>query len=72
MSNEENRPSMPSSQNLTAPVAGGSANDPRIVSRRWLLFKASIALNGIVGVVLAVPILRYFFAPWRKDASFNS
>ncbi|HVN93534.1 MAG TPA: Rieske 2Fe-2S domain-containing protein [Terracidiphilus sp.] len=45
---------------------------PRIVSRRWLLFKASIALNGIVGVVLAVPIVRYFFAPWRKDSSYNS
>ena len=46
--------------------------DPRIVSRRWLLFKAGIALNGLVGVVLAVPILRYLLAPWRKDTSFNS
>jgi Rieske Fe-S protein len=25
-----------------------------------------------VGIVLAVPILRYLLAPWRKDASFNS
>jgi Rieske Fe-S protein len=74
MSNEEHTSSTPSAQSATAPVAGEASNpnDPRLVSRRWLLFKASIALNGIIGVVLAVPILRYFFAPWRKDASFNS
>jgi Rieske Fe-S protein len=73
MSPEENTSSAPP-QSATAPGAGEAANpnDPRLVSRRWLLFKASIALNGIVGIVLAVPILRYFFAPWRKDASFNS
>jgi nitrite reductase/ring-hydroxylating ferredoxin subunit len=72
MSNEERTSGAPPPQNATVPVAGETANSPRVVSRRWLLFKASIALNGIVGVVLAVPILRYFFAPWRKDASYNS
>lgn len=74
MSLEENSSSTPSPQSVAAPVAGqgSNPNDPRLVSRRWLLFKASIALNGIVGVVLAVPILRYFFAPWRKDASYDS
>ena len=46
--------------------------DARTVSRRWLLFKAGIALNGLVGLVLAVPVVRYFFAPWRKDASYKS
>jgi nitrite reductase/ring-hydroxylating ferredoxin subunit len=46
--------------------------DPRIVSRRWLLFKAGIALNAFVGVILAVPIVRYLLAPWRKDASYDS
>ena len=47
-------------------------DDSRTVSRRWLLFKAGIALNGAVGLVLAVPVLRYLLAPWRKDASFDS
>lgn len=47
-------------------------DDPRTVSRRWLLFKAGIALNGLVGLVLAVPIVRYLLAPWKKDSSFNS
>ena len=46
--------------------------DPHIVSRRWLLFKAAIALNGLVGLALAVPVLRYLFAPWKKDARYNS
>jgi nitrite reductase/ring-hydroxylating ferredoxin subunit len=47
-------------------------SDPRVVSRRWLLFRGAVALNGVVGLVLAVPVLRYLLAPWRKDASFNS
>jgi nitrite reductase/ring-hydroxylating ferredoxin subunit len=52
--------------------AAATADDPRIVSRRWLLFKSAIALNGLVGLVLAVPVLRYLLAPWKKDSSFNS
>ena len=73
MNPEENKPDTPPAlEDMTAQAAGESANDPRLVSRRWLLFKASIALNGVVGAVLAVPVLRYFFAPWRKDASYNS
>jgi len=52
--------------------AATTATDPRVVSRRWLLFKAAIALNGLVGVGLAIPVLRYLLAPWKKDASYNS
>jgi nitrite reductase/ring-hydroxylating ferredoxin subunit len=47
-------------------------DDKSVISRRWLLFKGAIALNGLVGIVLAVPIVRYLFAPWRKDASYDS
>ncbi len=49
-----------------------TSGDARIVSRRWLLFKAGIALNSAVGLVLAIPIFRYLLAPWRKDASYES
>lgn len=49
-----------------------SQEDPRVVSRRWLLMKAGIALNGLVGVALAIPIVRYLFGPWRSDASYTS
>jgi Rieske Fe-S protein len=36
-------------------------------SRRNFLFKLSLALNGIVGAALAVPILGYLFGPVKKD-----
>jgi nitrite reductase/ring-hydroxylating ferredoxin subunit len=48
------------------------SEDPRLVSRRWLLFKASIGLNALIGAVLAVPVVRYLLAPWRKDSSYDS
>ena len=53
------------------PIAPSSA-EPVKVSRRWLLLNAGIALNGVVGIALAVPILRYLLAPWKRDTSFNS
>jgi len=53
----------------STPTVPASAHS---VSRRWLLLKAGIALNGLVGVALAVPILRYLFAPWRKDSAYDS
>ncbi|MGA7341651.1 MAG: Rieske (2Fe-2S) protein [Terracidiphilus sp.] len=58
-----------STQEHSHPAAN---DDARIVSRRWMLLKAGIALNGLVGLVLAVPVVRYLLAPWRKDASFDS
>ena len=48
----------------------GTSNDT-LVSRRWLLLKASIALNGVVGLSLAVPILRYLLSPVKKDSSYK-
>jgi Rieske Fe-S protein len=56
----------------TASAAPVKPEDPRVLSRRWFLFTASLGLNGLVGVVLAVPIVRYLLAPWRKDASYKS
>ncbi len=45
---------------------------PGVVSRRWLLLKAGVALNGFIGLLLAIPMVRYFFGPWRKDADYIS
>ena len=78
---EDNSPRTPSAPPQPGQASEGADSprpgdprlaDPRLVSRRWLLFKAGIALNGLVGLVLAVPLVRYLLAPWRKDASFNS
>jgi Rieske Fe-S protein len=56
----------------TATEQASDQESPKVVSRRWLLLKAGIALNGLVGIGLAVPIVRYLFAPVRKDSSYNS
>lgn len=72
MSHEEQQPQTGTS--VAEPLMPGENNneDIRVVSRRWLLLKAGIAMNGVVGLALAVPILRYLLAPWRKDASYDS
>ena len=39
----------------------------RGVTRRDLFMKAGIFLNGIVGVILAVPIVRYLLSPVTRE-----
>ena len=56
----------------TGAVAAANHAGAQVLSRRWLLFNAAIALNGIVGLALAVPIVRYLLAPWKKDSSYDS
>ncbi|MFZ1941474.1 MAG: Rieske 2Fe-2S domain-containing protein [Terracidiphilus sp.] len=63
---------MTNESQIVDPQPTTPASDPRLVSRRWLLLKAGIALNGLVGLALAVPVLRYLLAPWKKDASYDS
>ena len=66
----DNRPSQ--IVNANGATAAASNAGARAVSRRWLLFNAAIALNGVVGLVLAVPIVRYLLAPWKRDSSYDS
>jgi Rieske Fe-S protein len=49
-----------------------SAEDRLTVSRRWLLLKLGILFNGVVGLALATPIIRYIFSPVKKDSVYNS
>jgi menaquinol-cytochrome c reductase iron-sulfur subunit len=42
---------------------------PEEVSRRKFLFKLSVAANGIVGAIFAVPILGYLLGPAMKKTS---
>ena len=55
-----------------APQTAPAADGENVVSRRWFLLKASIALNGVVGLALAYPILRYLFSPVKSDADYKS
>jgi nitrite reductase/ring-hydroxylating ferredoxin subunit len=57
---------------VTAGAHASTPDSPAVVSRRWLLLGAGAAINGIVGLALAVPVLRYLFAPVRSDASYKS
>jgi quinol---cytochrome c reductase iron-sulfur subunit, bacillus type len=57
---------------LTGVAARPAGQDPQAVSRRWLMLKAGLALNGLVGLALAVPLVRYFFGPLRSDARYKS
>jgi menaquinol-cytochrome c reductase iron-sulfur subunit len=48
----------------------GSIKDP---SRRAFLFKLSVALNGVVGAVLAVPVVGYLLGPaLKRDEQYKS
>jgi Rieske Fe-S protein len=42
------------------------------LSRRWLLLSLGVAFNGIVGSILAVPVIRYLLSPVKRDAAYNS
>lgn len=50
----------------------GAEQEAAIVSRRWFLLKASIALNGAVGLALAYPIIRYICSAVRPDSDYKS
>jgi menaquinol-cytochrome c reductase iron-sulfur subunit len=64
-------PHSPSDQaNKTEPATNPSSAGH---SRRVFLFKLSLLLNGVVGAVLAVPILGYLLGPaLKKSSSENS
>lgn len=46
--------------------------DPRVVSRRWLLIKVAGFFGAIVAIVIAIPVVRYLIGPWRRPGGFNA
>jgi Rieske Fe-S protein len=41
-------------------------------SRRWLLLKAGVLVNGVVGAAISVPILRYVLSPVKSSDAYSS
>ena len=41
-------------------------------SRRWLLLKAGVLVNGVVGAAISVPILRYVMSPVKSSDAYSS
>ncbi|MGA8043426.1 MAG: Rieske 2Fe-2S domain-containing protein [Terracidiphilus sp.] len=57
----------------TGQATGQAEAKAAVQSRRAFLFKLSLALNGAVGAVVAVPILGYLLGPaLKKNASYQS
>ena len=50
-----------------------AAAHPSVTSRRGFLFKLAVGLNGLVGAVMAIPIMGYLLGPaMKKDEEVNS
>lgn len=69
MNHDEETPQTPAEATPPAPPAEENED---VVTRRWLLLKAGIALNGLVGLSLAVPIIRYLLSPVKPDSYYKS
>jgi nitrite reductase/ring-hydroxylating ferredoxin subunit len=50
---------------------GPSMSEQQGMSRRTILVKVGIVLNGIVGAALAVPILRFLLSPVTREKKFG-
>jgi Rieske Fe-S protein len=46
--------------------------DPLIVSRRWLLLKVGALFNAVVGIAVAVPVIKYLLSPVKPDDAYKS
>jgi Rieske Fe-S protein len=62
-------------QTPTQPTVSGehqNNDDPRVVSRRWMLLKLGVLLNASVAVAVAIPVVRYLLAPAKRRGEYNS
>jgi Rieske Fe-S protein len=46
--------------------------DPLTVSRRWLLLRVGALFNAVVGIAVAVPVVKYLLSPIKSDDAFKS
>jgi Rieske Fe-S protein len=46
--------------------------DTLIVSRRWLLLKVGAFFNAMVGIAVAVPVVKYLLSPVKSDDAYKS
>ena len=47
-------------------------DDPRVVSRRWMLLKIGAFFNVVVGIAIATPVVGYLLGPVRRKGFYNS
>ena len=46
--------------------------DPLTVSRRWFLLTVGAFFNAVVGVAVAVPVVKYLLSPVKSDGAYKS
>jgi Rieske Fe-S protein len=46
--------------------------DTLTVSRRWLLLKVGAFFNAMVGIAVAVPVVKYLLSPVKSDDAYKS
>jgi Rieske Fe-S protein len=49
-----------------------SNDEKRVVTRRWMLLGLGALINGVVGVAVAVPVVRYLLGPIRRNGGYDS
>jgi Rieske Fe-S protein len=47
-------------------------DDPKVVSRRWMLLKIGVLINAVVGIAVATPVVRYLLDPIKRKGAYNS
>ncbi|MFZ0662332.1 MAG: Rieske 2Fe-2S domain-containing protein [Acidobacteriaceae bacterium] len=47
-------------------------DDPRVISRRWLMLKIGAGFSALVGLAIATPIVRYLIGPVGGRKHYNS
>lgn len=47
-------------------------DDPKVVSRRWMLMKIGVLLNAAAALAVATPVIGYLLGPIRKKGGYNS
>jgi len=45
---------------------------PLEVSRRWLLLKTGILFNSLIGIAIAIPVVKYLLSPVKGDQAYKS
>jgi Rieske Fe-S protein len=56
----------------TAKPAGGADANRLEVSRRWLLVKIGVLFNALVGIAIAIPVVKYLLSPIARDQTYES
>jgi Rieske Fe-S protein len=50
----------------------GNAGSGGEISRRWLLVKIGILFNSLIGIAIALPVIRYLLSPAKRDKAYES